>query len=428
MFAAGRRLVVAVGAQWGDEGKGKIVDILARDADVVVRYQGGANAGHTVVSGDEEFILHLIPSGILHPTTLCAIANGVVLNPETLLDEIAELERRAIAVAGRLVVSDRAHLVLPYHVQLDRVHERVGKIGTTGRGIGPAYEEKYGRRGIRVGDIRDFERLRELLAYNVERANRVFQQLGSDERADLSEHLQLLERVTPRLLPLVTDTGALIQRAASERKNILLEGAQGTMLDVDHGTYPFVTSSSTTAGGAAIGAGLGPTMIDAVLGVIKAYTTRVGNGPLPTEAIGDAGERLRQLGGEYGATTGRPRRCGWFDGVVAAYSARVNGITQLAVTKLDVLDAFPRIPICIGYRWKGNPLDSMPSDVEVLDGVEPIYEEVEGWVEPTSDARRLEHLPKAARAYIDRIEAIASAKVEYVSVGTRRDQVIRVGQ
>jgi adenylosuccinate synthase len=427
MFATGRRFIVAVGAQWGDEGKGKIVDILSSDADVVVRYQGGANAGHTVVSGEQEFILHLIPSGILHPSTLCVIANGVVLNPETLLEEIAELERRSVAVEGRLAISDRAHLVLPYHIALDRAHERTGKIGTTGRGIGPAYEAKYGRRGIRVGDLRKPKRLRELVTGNIAHANRVFELLESDERAELDEHLERLDRVAPRLLPLICDSGALIHGAAGEGKNILLEGAQGTMLDVDHGTYPFVTSSNTTAGGAAVGAGLGPTMIQAVLGVIKAYTTRVGNGPLPTEAQGNPGERLRQIGGEYGATTGRPRRCGWFDGVVASYSARVNGITHLAVTKLDVLDAFERIPLCVGYRLDGERLDSLPSDVETLGRVEPVYQEVDGWVQPTGEARRVEDLPAAARAYIGRIEEIAGAPVEYVGVGTRRDQVIRLG-
>lgn len=426
MFAAGRRVVVAVGAQWGDEGKGKVVDILAADANVVVRYQGGANAGHTVVSGDEEFVLHLIPSGILHPSVLCVIANGVVVNPVTLLDEMDQLERRGVSIDGRLVVSDRAHLVLPYHVQLDRAHERGGMIGTTGRGIGPAYEAKYGRRGIRAGDLRSTERVRTLVAQNVESANRAFRLLGSDEHADLEEHLQLLERVTPRLLPLVQDSGVLIHQAVNAKKNVLLEGAQGTMLDVDHGTYPFVTSSSTIAGGAAVGSGLGPTMIDAVLGVIKAYTTRVGNGPLPTEASGDAGDRLRELGSEFGATTGRPRRCGWFDGVVASYAVRVNGITQLAVTKLDVLDAIDPIPVCVGYRVDGEVLKSLPADVDLLDRVEPVYEELNGWMCPTGEARRLEDLPVAAQSYIERIESIAGAPVEYVGVGTRRDQVIRL--
>ncbi len=427
MFSAGCRLVVAVGAQWGDEGKGKIVDILASDADVVVRYQGGANAGHTVVSGDEEVILHLIPSGILHPTTFCVIANGVVVNPQTLLDEISDLERRGISVQNRLAISDRAHLVLPYHLQLDSVHERVGKIGTTGRGIGPAYEAKYGRRGIRAGDLKNPDRLQALVSRNVEHANRVFESLGSDVRADLEEHLTLLESVTPRLVPFVSDTGAILHKSVAEGQNVLLEGAQGTMLDVDHGTYPFVTSSNTTAGGAAVGAGIGPTMIQAVLGVIKAYTTRVGNGPLPTEAAEAVGERLRQIGGEFGATTGRPRRCGWFDGVVASYAVRVNGITHLALTKLDVLDEFPTIPVCVGYRLDGEDLDSVPADIEDLGRIEPVYEEVRGWLRSTSAARRVEDLPSEARAYIARIEEIAGAPMAYVSVGTRRDQVIEMG-
>ncbi|KPJ94075.1 MAG: adenylosuccinate synthetase [Gemmatimonas sp. SG8_17] len=425
MFGPGGRCIVVVGAQWGDEGKGKIVDIMSQHADLVVRYQGGANAGHTVVCGKEQFILHLVPSGILHQSALCLIANGVVVDPNTLIEEMEALEQRGTEVEGRLLVSDRAHLVLPYHVLLDRARERTGNIGTTGRGIGPAYEDKYGRRGIRVGDLRDGNRLRELVRINVERANRLCEMLDFSERADLADHLRLLERVGPRLLPLIADTGLLIHEAIKARRNVLLEGAQGTLLDVDHGTYPFVTSSSTTAGGAATGSGIGPTSIEAVLGVVKAYTTRAGTGPLPTEARDEVGERLRELGGEYGATTGRPRRCGWFDAVVASYAARVNGITQLAVTKLDVLDTVPSVPICVGYELDGERMDSFPADIGSLDRIEPVYEEMEGWATYTADARRPEDLPRQARAYLDRIAEMIEAPIAYVSVGSRRDQVIQ---
>jgi adenylosuccinate synthase len=425
MFGPVARCVVVVGAQWGDEGKGKIVDIMSQHADLVVRYQGGANAGHTVVCGKEQFILHLVPSGILHQSALCLIANGVVLDPNTLMEELEALEQRGTEVEGRLLISDRAHLVLPYHVLLDRARERTGNIGTTGRGIGPAYEDKYGRRGIRVGDLRDGNRLQELVRSNVERANRLCEMLDFSERADLADHVRILERVRPRLLPLIADTGFLIHEAIKARRNVLLEGAQGTLLDVDHGTYPFVTSSNTTAGGAGTGSGIGPTSIEAVVGVVKAYTTRVGNGPLPTEAKDDVGRRLRELGGEYGATTGRPRRCGWFDAVVASYAARVNGITQLAVTKLDVLDTVPSVPICVGYELDGERMLSFPADIASLDRIEPVYQEMEGWVTSTGDARRPDDLPRQARAYLDRIAEMIGAPIEYVSVGSRRDQVIQ---
>lgn len=427
MFAEQRRCLVVVGAQWGDEGKGKIVDILSERADLVIRYQGGANAGHTVVCGDEQFILHLIPSGILHPNTICVIGNGVVVNPETLLDEIDELRHRGIAVDGRLVVSDRAHLVLPYHVLLDRATERSRNIGTTGRGISPAYEDKSGRRGVRVGDLRDSSRACRLVRANVDRANRLLELMGTEARADGYEHEELLGRITPPLLPLIADTGKLAYDAVKAGKNVLLEGAQGALLDLDHGTYPFVTTSSSTAGGAATGAGIGPTAIEGVLGVIKAYTTRVGNGPLPTEAQGEVGDRLREVGGEYGATTGRPRRCGWFDAVVARYAARVNGLTDLAVTKLDVLDAFATLPVCVGYRLNGDIITEVPADIEALEAVEPVYEELQGWQKSTAAAHSLSELPSQARAYIERIEELVGAPIAYVSVGTRRDQIIDTG-
>ncbi|UCD24431.1 MAG: adenylosuccinate synthase [Gemmatimonadota bacterium] len=426
MFAPERRCLVVVGAQWGDEGKGKIVDILAESASIVVRYQGGANAGHTVVCGDEQFILHLIPSGILHSTTQCVIGNGVVLHPETLISEMEELEQRGIHSEGRLVISNRAQLVLPYHLLLDHAAERSKKIGTTGRGIGPAYEDKTGRRGVRVGDLMNRDRAAMLIGANVERANQLLQLMGSDVFADFDEHMDLVDRITPRLLPLVTDTGNLINDSIKANKNVLLEGAQGALLDVDHGTYPFVTSSNTTAGGACVGAAIGPTAIDAVLGVLKAYTTRVGEGPLPTEVTGEVGEQLRELGGEYGATTGRPRRCGWFDSVVARYAARINGLTNLAITKLDVLDTFGEIPVCVGYRLDGAITDSIPTDMEVLGSVEPVYEQLKGWQRSTADARKLTDLPREARAYLDRVTELVGAPISYVSVGSRRDQTIEV--
>jgi adenylosuccinate synthase len=424
MFGPKRHCVVVVGAQWGDEGKGKIVDVLAERADLVVRYQGGANAGHTVVVGDDELILHQIPSGILHPATRCIIGNGVVLDPETLADEIEGLEARGVEVAGRLAISDRAHLVLPYHKLLDRELERTQKIGTTGRGIGPAYEHKFGRRGLRVGDLQSPSRVQEVICQRVGEVNRTLEVFGATARADEGEHLELLSRLTPSLLAMMADTGLMTFQALQEGRRVLLEGAQGALLDVDHGTYPFVTSSNTTAGGAAVGAGIGPTAVDAVLGVVKAYTTRVGNGPLPSEAEGGESEQLREFGSEYGATTGRPRRCGWFDAVVLRYAVRINGLTDLAVTKLDVLDTLPRIPICVGYTAAGQSVEHMPSDVAGLNTVEPVYEVLDGWCRSTKDARVLGDLPREARVYLDRIQELVSVPIAYVSVGARRDQII----
>ena len=426
MFDAKTTCLVVVGAQWGDEGKGKLVDVLAERADFVVRYQGGANAGHTVVIGDSQFVLRQIPSGILHPRVTCVIGNGVVLEPENLFAELDQLRERGIETNGRLFVSDRTHLVMPYHKLLDAASERSQKIGTTGRGIGPAYEDKYGRRGIRVTDLRRIQCAQGLLADRVERANRLLEMMGSSERARFEDHASLLQRLAPRLLPLAADTGLLVHRAIREGRRVLLEGAQGALLDVDHGTYPYVTSSNTTAGGAAVGSGIGPTAVNGVLGVVKAYTTRVGNGPLPTEAESPHGERLRQLGGEFGAVTGRPRRCGWFDATVVRYAARVNGLTGLAVTKLDVLDSFAEIPVGVAYRLDGQSCEEMPAEVEVLARVQPVYEKLPGWQQPTGARRRLADLPSAARAYLDRLEALSGVPIRYVSVGTRRDQIIEV--
>ncbi|HEX5005338.1 MAG TPA: adenylosuccinate synthase [Gemmatimonadales bacterium] len=425
MFDPKTHCVVVVGAQWGDEGKGKLVDVLSERADCVVRYQGGANAGHTVVIGDEQFILQQIPSGILHAGATCVIGNGVVLDPDTLFQELDGLTGRGVDTTGRLFISERAHLVLPFHKLLDAASEKSQKIGTTGRGIGPTYEDKYGRRGVRVIDLRDGAALRGLLAERLDRANRLLAMMGAAP-ASLEEHVALLERLAPRLLPLAVDTGLLVHRTLRSGKRVLLEGAQGALLDVDHGTYPYVTSSNTTAGGASIGSGIGPTAIDGVLGVVKAYTTRVGNGPLPTEAHGEGGETLQRIGGEFGAVTGRPRRCGWFDANVVRYSVRVNGLTGLAVTKLDVLDSFREIPVGTGYRIDGELTDELPAEVERLEQVEPVYEVLPGWNKSTEGARRMADLPAEARAYLDRLQDLAGAPIRYVSVGTRRDQIIEV--
>ncbi len=426
MFRGATRCLVVVGAQWGDEGKGKVVDALAEHADLVVRYQGGANAGHTVDTPEGEFVLHQIPAGILHAATRCVIGNGVVLDPETLFHEIDALRERGVVVEGRLVVSDRAHLVLPYHKLLDGESARSKKIGTTARGIGPAYEDKVGRRGIRVGDLRHPAIVAKLVSAGVQRANDLLGLSGSKRRCDAAAIVAMLEALAPRLLPFTADAGRLVSETLRGGGRVLLEGAQGALLDVDHGTYPFVTSSNTTAGGAAVGTGIGPTAIDAVLGIVKAYTTRVGNGPLPTEADDVEAERLRTLGGEYGATTGRPRRCGWFDAMVVRYAVRVNGLSGLAVTKLDVLDTFERLPVCTHYRSGGDTLDELPDNVAALEEVEPVYELMPGWRQPTGEARTLAGLPGAARAYLDRLQELAGAPIRYVGVGTRRDQLIEV--
>jgi adenylosuccinate synthase len=429
------RCLVVVGAQWGDEGKGKIVDVLAAEAGVIARYQGGANAGHTVHIGSddgsdgvEEFILHQIPSGILHPEKRCLLGNGVVLDLEQFFQELDGLEARGIDAEPRLGISGRAHLLLDYHKRLDQASEDArgaGRIGTTGRGIGPAYEDKVARVGVRVADLHDVARARELIANATRRANDRLTAAGADP-LDPDQVIAATLSRRERLLPLITDTGREITAALRQGQRVLLEGAQGAMLDVDHGTYPFVTSSTTTAAGAATGSGIGPTVIDEVLGVVKAYTTRVGSGPLPTEIPPPLGERLRELGGEYGATTGRPRRCGWFDAVVVRYAAQVNGLTGLAITKLDVLDSFAEIEVCTGYRVGDVDHEFFPHDLTLLAGATPIYETLPGWQQPTSDARSYADLPVRARAYLERIQELTGVVIRYVSVGTKREQIIAV--
>ena len=420
--------VVVVGCQWGDEGKGKIVDVLAQDVDAVARYQGGANAGHTVHVGEEEFVLHQIPSGVLHSGKRCLLGNGLVLDLVQFFEEYDALAERGIELEGRVGVSWRAHLLLPYHRMLDQVSEGKAreKIGTTGRGIGPAYEEKVGRTGIRVADATDVGRFVAKVQEGTERATRRLEAMGWDDVGALTEEIQRCFRLRDRLLGLATDSGREVDELLSAGRRVLFEGAQGTALDLDHGTYPFVTSSNTTAAGAAVGIGIGPTRIDSVLGVVKAYTTRVGNGPFPTEFDPEMNARIRELGGEFGATTGRPRRCGWFDAVLARHASRVNGLTGLAVTKLDVLDTLPEISVATRYRMPEGETEHFPADTYHLATAEPMYESLPGWQASTSEARCLEDLPTHARRYLNRMEELVGAPIEMVSVGTRRRQVIHV--
>jgi len=422
------RCTVVVGGQWGDEGKGKIVDVLAEQADIIARYQGGANAGHTVHVGEEEFILHQIPSGILHPQKRCLLGNGVVLDPIQFFKEYDEVEERGIPLDGRVGISLRAHLLLPYHRLLDKAREGKTdkKIGTTGRGIGPAYEDKIIRRGVRVVDLKNEAAARDRMTEGRERARTRLSTLGHEDLGDAEGCVEEILAIRERLFSLATDVGLEIHEALKAGENVLLEGAQGTALDIDHGTYPYVTSSTTTAGGAASGAGIGPSALHRILGVMKAYTTRVGNGPLPTAFSPEMDEKVRTLGSEFGATTGRPRRCGWFDGVLARYSARVNGLTGLALTKLDVLDTLSEISIGTAYRMPEGELTEFPADTTSLADVEPVLETLPGWQSPTGDVRRLEDLPRNARAYLERIEEITATPIDMIGVGTRRSQIIHV--
>jgi adenylosuccinate synthase len=422
--------LVVVGAQWGDEGKGKIVDLLTERAGLVVRYQGGHNAGHTVVIGDASFVLHLIPSGVLRPGCGCVIGNGVVVDPEALVAEMDALEARGIRFGDQFHISDRAHLILPYHRSVEREAEKTKgtrKIGTTGRGIGPAYADKVARVGIRVGTLLDPELFRRVLATNVESMNYFLSRLygmGPEELFDVDTIYDAYMGHAQRLAPHIRDASLVVNGALDRGERVLFEGAQGTHLDVDFGTYPFVTSSNAAAGGACTGGGVGPVRIDRVLGIVKAYTTRVGSGPFPTELEDDAGERLRQMGDEFGATTGRPRRCGWFDAVAARYAVRVNGIEGIAVTKLDVLDGFASLPICTAYRLRGEVVTEFPSNPQDLEELEPVYEELPGWAGSVKGIHRIEDLPKEARAYVDRIVGLLGVSLDVLSFGVRRDQTV----
>jgi adenylosuccinate synthase len=422
--------VVVVGAQWGDEGKGKIVDLLTRDADVVVRFQGGNNAGHTLVVGGEKTVLHLIPAGILHQGKHCVIGNGVVADPEVLVGEIDGLKAKgALQDDGQLMLSLDAHVIMPWHKAIDIAREQAagaGKIGTTGRGIGPTYEDKVARRGLRVRDLLDEARLARKVKDRLPAAREELRRLGA--AADLDEvaivkHYAELGR---RLARYATDVSLWLSRAVKAGKSLLFEGAQGTMLDVDHGTYPFVTSSNTVAGNAVVGCGLGPTAVDYVLGISKAYSTRVGGGPYPSELKDETGERLRKIGGEFGATTGRPRRTGWLDALALRYAGRVNGLDGIAMTKLDVLTGFEKVKIAVAYRCDGKVLEEMPSDLETLERCEAVYEELPGWTEKVAGLRTWNDLPPNARAYVKRVEEVVGVKVIGVSVGADRGETILV--
>ncbi|MGZ3605740.1 MAG: adenylosuccinate synthase [Thermodesulfobacteriota bacterium] len=419
--------VVIVGAQWGDEGKGKIVDLLTQYADLVVRFQGGNNAGHTIVLKGEKFVVHLIPSGILYADKKCIIGNGVVLDPAVLIQEIDEIKKRGyFRDDSQLMISEETHLILPYHRRVDVAREKTFKIGTTGRGIGPAYEDKVARCGIRVVDLIDEKVFREKLEANLIQKNIYLTQVLKEKGFEFSEIFDEYVQYKSRLERYVKNTSLILHEEIEEGKHILFEGAQGAMLDLDHGTYPYVTASNTLAGNACAGSGIGPTMINRVIGIAKAYTTRVGEGPFPTELQDEIGEKIRQKGGEYGATTGRPRRCGWFDAVVANHSIRLNGIREMVITKLDVLNDFDTIKICVGYRVDGKIYYHVPSNLEILTRAEPIYEELEGWKTDVRGARSFKDLPTKAKRYIRRIEKLIGTKIMMISVGSERDETIEV--
>jgi len=422
--------VVVVGAQWGDEGKGKVVDLYAEEADVIARFQGGNNAGHTIVVKGEKTILHLIPSGILHDHKICIIGNGVVVDPVVLIEEIDTLEKRKIfPLHTKLFVSESAHVIMPYHRRLDVARESHGtgkKIGTTGRGIGPAYEDKAARVGIRICDLLDAEVFKEKLKRNVEEKNFYLTRLFREEPVDGEAIYDEYQAYAERLRGYVADTSLIINQEIKEGKKILFEGAQGTHLDIDHGTFPFVTSSNTVAGSACCGAGVGPTTIGAVIGICKAYTTRVGEGPFPTEGTCEFCDRLQERGQEFGATTGRKRRCAWLDIVLVRQTIRVSGVTGLALTKLDVLTGIEKLKICVGYRtpWGEEFTASVPANQRVFEQCRPIYEEMDGWTEDIGEARYIKELPKNARRYIERLEALAATEMILVSVGAGREETI----
>lgn len=419
-------VVVVVGTQWGDEGKGRVTDLLARRADFVVRYQGGNNAGHTVVVGDEEFKLYLIPSGILYPGKTCIMAAGTVIDPLVLADELDRLEQRGVDTSGYRV-SGNAHAIMPYHRLLDRLEEeRRGrdKIGTTCRGVGPAYVDKSARCGIRMYDLFDPARLRGRLERVLTDKNALLTGVYGHEPLSVDGVLEEIGPALPKLQPYVADTASLLSQAARNGKNVLFEGAQGTFLDLDYGTYPFITSSHPTAGGACLGTGIGPSQIDRVIGVTKAYTTRVGAGTFPTELNDEIGDHIREKGHEYGTTTGRPRRCGWLDAVLLRSAVMINGLDAIAVTRLDILDELEQIRICVEYNVNGRRIEFFPADVEVLPECQAIYEEVPGWKQDTSGARTYEELPANARRYLERIGELSGAKVAVVCVGPRRHEAI----
>ena len=419
--------VVVVGTQWGDEGKGKIIDLLAEFADVIVRFQGGNNAGHTLVVKGEKFVFHLIPSGILHEGKRCIIGNGVVVDPQVLIEEIDNLKGKGyLQDDSQFLLSEEAHVIFPYHKMIDKGRERIksGKIGTTGRGIGPAYEDKAAREGIRIIDFSEEEVFRGKLEEALAQKNDYLTHVLGEEGLELEPLYQEYMKYGERLRKYVTNSSLFLAQAIKEGKNILFEGAQGSLLDVDHGTYPYVTSSNTVAGNACAGAGIGPTQIDLVMGISKAYTTRVGGGPFPTELSDDIGEMLREKGGEYGATTGRPRRCGWFDAVVVNHAVRVNGLGGLVITKLDTLTGLKTIKVCTAYRVGDDVITEFPASSELVAHCQPVYEELEGWEEEISKATEIDQLPAPAQRYLKRIEELTQTPIHIVSVGAQRDETI----
>jgi adenylosuccinate synthase len=420
--------IVIVGAQWGDEGKGKATDVLGSRVDYVVKFNGGNNAGHTVVIGDEKYALHLLPSGILTPGCVPVIGNGVVVDLPVLFEEIDALETRGVDTS-RLVVSANAHVIAEYHRTLDKVAERFlgsSRIGTTGRGIGPTYADKMNRIGVRVQDIFDEKILRQKIEGALDIKNQLLTKVYNRRAISVDEILDELLSRRDRLRPMVADTGLLLSEALDRGETVLLEAGQATLLDVDHGTYPFVTSSSATAGGACTGSGIPPTRIERVVGIAKAYTTRVGEGPFPTELLDDSGEFLRKTGAEYGTTTGRPRRCGWFDAVIARYAARVNGVTDFVLTKLDVLTGLEKVPVCVAYDVDGTRHDEMPVNQTDFHHAKPVYEEFPGWWEDISGARTLDDLPANARSYVQAVEAMSGARISTIGVGPGRDESVVV--
>jgi adenylosuccinate synthase len=420
--------VAIIGVQWGDEGKGKIVDLFTDHADVIVRFQGGNNAGHTLVVDGKKTVLHLVPSGALHPNKLCVIGNGVVVDPAVLIEEIQGLKAGGHLQDDSLLrISEEAHLIMPYHKAIDQARERLrgeGMIGTTGRGIGPAYEDKVARVGIRFIDLLEVETFQEKLRRNIEEKNIYLRAILKEKALDFDEIHDGFIAYREKLKPYVTDTSLLLDGQIRAGKNVMFEGAQGTLLDVDHGTYPFVTSSSTVAGNVCSGAGVGPRQVHQVIGISKAYTTRVGAGPFPTELFGPEGEILRREGVEFGATTGRSRRCGWLDAVAVRHAVRVNGITGIALTKLDVLTGFDKIPVCTAYRFGGQTITEFPASSKIMQGVKPIYENMDGWSEPLTEVRKFSDLPTNAQNYVRRIGKILDCEIILVSVGPGREQTV----
>ncbi len=416
--------LVVLGIQWGDEGKGKLVDFLTKKADTVVRFQGGNNAGHTIVIEGEKYVLHIIPSGILHKGKRCIIGNGVVIDPAVLISEMDNLRKKGFEINDNIFISKAAHLIMPYHIAIEKEFEKGKKIGTTGRGIGPAYTDKIARQGVRFIDLFYPEALMGKIKANLSTINFLLENLYKAQPLKAEEIYTQYLGYGEKLSRYAADTDIIINKDIEGGKNVLFEGAQGTLLDIDHGTYPFVTSSNTIAGGVCTGAGVSPIRINKILGVMKAYTTRVGEGPFPSEIKDALGECLRQRGGEYGATTGRPRRCGWLDMVALKYAVRLNGLTGLAITKLDILDGIDSIKICTGYKYNGIIYEEFPKEIEILQNCEPIYEELEGWKEKTSGIRAFDNLPKNAQIYIQKIERILKTEVQMISVGQGREDTI----